>query len=275
MEIDRDAIIKEIQRVARKKKVNQLSRSEFFAESEISSWQVYQFFDGWREACELAGLKPNYQNIALTDDTLFEEMRRVFTSCGNICTRTRFGKLSKYSVATYKKRFGRWQDILLAFRHWLGHAGIDFPLIDKLPSVVTGTATRVQQPQEEALSGVPHWPTTGGTAYGPFLNFRGLQHAPLNEQGVVFLFGMVCFELGFVVEAVRTDYPDCEAKRRVDKRRDKWERVKIEFEFRSSHFKEQGHKPERCDVIICWEHDWPGCPLEVIELKSAIKSLKE
>jgi hypothetical protein len=34
----------------------------------------------------------------------------------------------------------------------------------------------------------------------------------VNEQGVVFLFGMVAKELGYMVEVVQTGYPDCEAK---------------------------------------------------------------
>lgn len=277
MQIDRDTIIKEIQRVAQEKGVKQLTRSEFSAESEISSWQIYQVFDGWREACELAGLEPYYQNIPIDDDVLFEEMRRVFLSYGSICTRTKFHKLSKYSVDTYKRRFGKWQEILFAFRQWLEHGEVEFPFINKLPSVSNGkvTKSKSRKPEEQTVSKVQHWQSIGGATYGRFLNFRGLQHAPLNEQGVVFLFGMVCFELGFVVEAVRTDYSDCEAKRRVDRKRDKWERVKIEFEFRSSRFKEQEHKPELCDVIVCWEHDWPECPLEVIELRSAIKALNE
>ncbi|MFQ6083483.1 MAG: hypothetical protein ACE5WD_09000 [Candidatus Aminicenantia bacterium] len=191
------------------------------------------------------------------------------------CTRTKFDKLCKYSVDTYKKRFGKWHEVLFAFRQWLERKEIEFRFIDKLPPVSSGKVTKGKMSKGQDIPEVQHWQSIGGTAYGPFLNFRGLQHAPLNEQGVVFLFGMVCFELGFVVEAVRTDYPDCEAKRRVDKKRDKWERVRIEFEFRSSHFKEHGHKPELCDVIVCWEHDWPECPLEVIELKSAIKTLNE
>jgi hypothetical protein len=102
-----------------------------------------------------------------------------------------------------------------------------------------------------------------------------LQHAPLNEQGIVFLFGMICSDLGFVVEAVRAEYPDCEAKRLTDKKRDCWEKVRVEFEYRSSSFKYHGHKQELCDVIVCWEHDWPDCPLEVIELKSQIKYLQD
>ena len=39
-------------------------------------------------------------------------------------------------------------------------------------------------------------------------------HAPLNEQGVVYLFALVARELGFTVEAIGTSFPDCEAKRR-------------------------------------------------------------
>ena len=25
-----------------------------------------------------------------------------------------------------------------------------------------------------------------------------------------------------------------------------------------------------CDLIVCWEHNWEECPLEVIELKTVI-----
>ncbi|MFQ6083484.1 MAG: homing endonuclease associated repeat-containing protein [Candidatus Aminicenantia bacterium] len=84
MQIDRDTIIKEIQRVAREKGVKQLTRSEFSAESGISSWHIYQVFDGWREACRFAGLEPYYQNIPIDDDDLFEEMRHIFISYGGM-----------------------------------------------------------------------------------------------------------------------------------------------------------------------------------------------
>jgi hypothetical protein len=49
--------------------------------------------------------------------------------------------------------------------------------------------------------------------------------------------------------------------------------VRIEFEYLSSHFKEHGHSTSICDVIVCWRHNWPDCPLEVIELETIIKSL--
>jgi hypothetical protein len=109
--------------------------------------------------------------------------------------------------------------------------------------------------------------------YGNPIDFRGLRHEPVNEQGVVFLFGMLARELGYAVEAVQTGYPDCEAKRQIDK--GKWQRVRIEFEFESRNFRTHGHQPEGCDLIVCWRHNWPECPthIEVLELRSVIKSL--
>ena len=43
----------------------------------------------------------------------------------------------------------------------------------------------------------------------------------------------------------------------------------IEFESFSSNFKKHGRSPERCNLIICWKHNWEECPnnIEVIELK--------
>jgi len=106
---------------------------------------------------------------------------------------------------------------------------------------------------------------------GELINFRGLIWAPVNEQGVVFLFGMIARELGMYVELLRPGYPDCSAKRYIGKGR--WEEVRIEFEYCSSHFK---HEPSECDMIVCWEHDWNECPksIEVIELKEEIKRLE-
>src|ERR1700693_4154956 len=68
------------------------------------------------------------------------------------------------------------------------------------------------------------------------INFRGLRHAPINEQGVVFLFGMVAKELGFVFESVHNPFPDCLANPLFDSRRRLWRAVRIEFEYKSRHF---------------------------------------
>lgn len=84
---------------------------------------------------------------------------------------------------------------------------------------------------------------------------------------------MVALELGFIVESVATGFPDCEAKRRVNKPKDLWERVNIEFEYQSRNFRDHGHDPKKCDLIVCWEDNWQDCPIEVLELCSILDKL--
>jgi hypothetical protein len=31
-----------------------------------------------------------------------------------------------------------------------------------------------------------------------------------------------------------------------------------------------GHRVEGCDMIVCWKHNWPECPLEVLELSKVM-----
>jgi hypothetical protein len=93
-----------------------------------------------------------------------------------------------------------------------------------------------------------------------------MTNAPVNELGVVVLFGMVAAGLGLQVESVQGRFPDCEAKRMVAP--GKWQHLRIEFEYESKNFHLHGHDPKKCDMIVCWRHNWKECPegIEVIEL---------
>jgi hypothetical protein len=92
--------------------------------------------------------------------------------------------------------------------------------------------------------------------------------APVNEQGVVYLFGALSERLGYLVLRVQTEFPDCEAMRVVEGKR--MQRVRIEFEYESRNFLRHMHEPSGCDLIVCWEHNWPESPLEVVELKGVV-----
>jgi hypothetical protein len=87
------------------------------------------------------------------------------------------------------------------------------------------------------------------------------------------LFGAMAARLGFTVESSRTGFPDCEAKRRIGP--SVWQTVRIEFEYESRNFREHGHPPDGCDIIVCWEHNWAECPkdLRVIALKEEVALL--
>jgi hypothetical protein len=93
-----------------------------------------------------------------------------------------------------------------------------------------------------------------------------MTNAPVNELGVMVLFGMVAAGLGLQVESVQGKFPDCVAKRQVAP--GKWQYLRIEFEYESKNFKLHGHDPKGCDMIVCWRHNWKECPaeIEVVEL---------
>ena len=73
-----------------------------------------------------------------------------------------------------------------------------------------------------------------------------------------------------IVEAIKTGFPDCVGKRLIDKNKNLWEPVFIEFEYKSKNLLAHGHDASKCDVIVCWIHDWADCPIEVIELKNIV-----
>ncbi|HEV7674835.1 MAG TPA: hypothetical protein VGQ12_09920 [Candidatus Angelobacter sp.] len=83
--------------------------------------------------------------------------------------------------------------------------------------------------------------------------------------------GTLAKELGFMVIRLQSEFPDCEAFREVEPER--WQRVRIEFEYDSRNFLAHGHKLDGCDLIVCWKHNWEGCPLEVVELKGYCQKL--
>lgn len=75
------------------------------------------------------------------------------------------------------------------------------------------------------------------------------------------------------VEEIKPGFPDCIGRRFTGRG---WERVAIEFEYNSRNFESHKHDPKGCDIIVCWEHDWPEAKdkgIEVIELREEIKVL--
>jgi hypothetical protein len=259
-----------------------LSRADFERETGISQYHIYRLFPegGWTELKVEAGIDSHPQHrTALSDSELLEEFHSVVIRLGHIPTWAIFHNQASVSADVVRRRFGGTKGTQERYRLWLEENHPNDPLPPEL-----------QRRDEIAGQGIPEvtngekapipvrsfsWERTEGSQLGPPLNFRGLQHAPINEQGVVFLFGMVSAELGFLVEAVQTGYPDCEAKRKINN--DRWQRVRIEFEYQSRNFRDHGHDPAGCDLIVCWEHNWSECPasLEVLELRSTIRDIDE
>ena len=120
----------------------------------------------------------------------------------------------------------------------------------------------------------PRRPLKGRPLLGAPIGLPALAYEPVNEMGVLVLFSMMAQQLGFVIESVQSWFPDCEAKIEVEPGR--WQHFRIEFEYESRAFKEHGHDPSQCDLIVCWRHNWKDCPpgLQVLELSKLVAGLR-
>ena len=190
---------------------------------------------------------------------------------GGVPSRNAYRLMGTHHPRTFEARFGSWPGVARAFKKFAKNR----PEWNDVVGLVCARKSKAKCSFETASEhgGAEYEPLAKRPIYGNPMDLRGLRHEPVNEQGVVLLFGMLAEELGYIVEAIQNGFPDCEAKRRISPHR--WQRVLIEFEFESRNFRDHGHPATGCDIIICWRHNWPDCPphLEVIELSSVIKSL--
>jgi hypothetical protein len=284
--------------LAAKLGTRRITLREFCAQTGNHRSTVGLLFDGWGALCREAGLIEPNEMARVPDDLVYTAMRDAFLSAGGITTLNAFLRHFPYSSTVIRRRGWSWPGALAAFRRWAEVNAPDFPYFDRLAALAakaSAPAGGEAAPRPDAaasadaaslaiehLLAVPDGELAPDPApavhpgsgrmraerlLGEALNVPGLAHAPINEQGVIYAFGLIATRLGYAVETVAASFPDCEAKRH---RRDgRWERVRIEFEYRSRGFREHGHDRRGCDVIVCWEHNWPECPLEVVELRQA------
>ncbi|MDA0664144.1 MAG: hypothetical protein O3B08_15085, partial [Proteobacteria bacterium] len=217
-------------------------------------------------------------------DRLVADLHAAIMECGGFERSALQQRRVPGSPGTYYRRFGDWAGILRALRDWVAVHAPDFPYGRELERRLANQERRKPRGGVAPLKSPtkPPWRSVGARVSGPPLAFRGMASAPVNEMGVVVLFGMVAADLGYAVDAIGTAFPDCTGRRLVAAAAggasvadDRWEPVRIEFEFRSRSFFYHGHDADQCDVIICWQHDWPDCPLEVLELSSAIAEMRD
>jgi len=279
----KQSILQEIRRVANEIAPESLTQRSFSRNANVSLSSVRRTFGAFSEAVKAAGLVPNEPGSGggrqrLEDDVLLKELGRVWSVLGNTPTEAAFEAHGEFSMMPYRKR---WGSLARALDEYVSRFGVPSPTPDlaERNHYMETLVAEAKPPPRPVVVPKTHKPSAVAgrerTLYGEPIDFRGLRFAPINEQGVVYLFGMVSRELGFLIESVRTDFPDCEGKRSTNKDATRWEHIKIEFEYRSKNFREHGHNPDDCDLIVCWIHDWKDCPLEVLELRGVLPSLSK
>ena len=229
----------------------------------------------YTRALEESGVPGAGYGFEVTMDDLFRDWAGIVRKMGRVPTMTEYEHRSKHSVRPLVGRFRRWKQIPRGLYKYAEQAKLDVEYGDVLNVIrehykgEPESAWIFEKRTQIASSGVV--PLPDRPIYGPPLSPIHLACGPTNEAGVLFLFGMMAGSMGFVVTRIQTEFPDGEALRQVGEER--WQLVRIEFEYESRNFLKHFHDAEKCDIIVCWTHNWPECPLEVIELKSKLPKL--
>ncbi len=268
----RESLIAAAREAAAAAETEHLSVSAFKRATGISDSIVYRQFESWAEFCAAAGLSEVGRPRQIPDEALFHAMLAAFLDAGGVTGKLGFVRRAGFGHNVVHRRFGGWAGALAAFADWQAANAPDFPHGAALARRIARTKAARGEAGRHAGPEGPAWRSTGVRACGAPLGWRALLHEPVNELGVVLAFGMMAEALGYAVEGVGAAFPDCLAKRRVAP--DRWEGVRIEFEFRSRNFRDHGHDPAKCDMIVCWDHDWPDCPVEVLALSGAVARLR-
>lgn len=281
----KEEVIEEIQSVAQALNTKVLSETQFLRHSDVTKTEWHNLWPTWCDACQAAGIDCDRTREKISDEDLLSDWGRAVRKLGKLPSIAEYRFEGRYGRGPFD-RFGYWRsgiverpDVPKAFRDHFADSDEWQDVLEIVEGYLStkrsATAPAPQPTRKTTKPGTQ--PKIGDRVqYGPLISFRALTHAPLNENGVILLFGMVAADLGFAVEAIQPDiFPDCIAKQRLPNGR--LEPVTIEFEFESKTFVDHNHDPEGCDIIVCWKHNWSRCPshIRVIELSDEIERLRQ
>jgi len=249
---------------------------EFQAKSGVKQAQLEKHFECWNDALAAANLPANVVKTNNAND-LLDDWGFVTRALGHYPQLTEYRFQGKFGGNTFRRRFNSWPGVGRAFYtrsvddpQWQDVIKIirDREACGTRPWLISPEFQIKRVPLPAAQSFAP-----SNITYGEPIDFEYFRNAPVNEAGVVFLFGCLAPHLGYIVEAIQTNFPDCEAKRKDPDNR--LRRVRIEFEFESKNFLLHKHDPAACDVIVCWRDNWEDCPLHVVDLSVELQKLKK
>jgi len=257
-----------MQRVAQSLGRSHLTSEEFDAQAKVSAYRIVRVFGTWAAALQAAGLASSPNLIReVPISTLADDFLGACIDLGRIPTINQLTRRSRHVTHTFAGKYGGYRAFKRAAIDHLFSNNARIP-----PAIKTLFETEISQspsevaPNPDSRQAQPH-------RQGRTLNFRAFAYAPTCEHDVVQMFGAVAQELGFEILANRSAFPDCQARRRRPGTRETFVECLIEYEFASSDYRRHGHPVSGCALVVCWNHDWADCPIEVLELSTEIRNL--
>jgi hypothetical protein len=254
------------------------SRKELQKAAKISIRTVRKLFGTYTQALHECGMERRGSGYQVSLEELFAEWAMLVRRLGKIPTITDWELRAQHSIRPLVNRFSGWPKVPGGMLEYARKNGVESEWKDVLDlasayvarrrgPTLTSAPTACTPSGQRTLPGLPGFKMPilpGLPIYGTPLMPAAMVTAPTNEAGVMFLFASMARELGYAALKVQTEFPDCIALRRVGHERSQL--VRIECEYESKNFLAHLHDVKGCDMIVCWRHNWPECPLEVLEL---------
>jgi hypothetical protein len=247
--------------------------AELMKHAGINRPEIRKHFGNYKQALEECNLEVPERGRKIELDRLFLDWVEVVRAFKKIPTVWEYERRSKYSARPLTRCAGSWNMVAERMKLYAEEHGLDGEFRDVMELIELQGGRRggaAVSSTEVAADVCSERQKDSRPTYGALIAAWGHVYGPTNEGGVISLFGAMAVSLGFLILKIQTEFPDCEALRVAGKDRNR--PVKIEFELESRNFLRHGHDPNGCDIVVCWEHNWPECPLEVIELKKAVSN---
>jgi hypothetical protein len=249
-------------------------QEEFRVTMQVKKHYMRKHFSTYTRLLSVCGLERHGSGVPLTQEAMFVDWATVVRSMGRIPTVNDYDQQGTYSNRPYMTRFRYWREVPAGMLAHMVKEGIGgewqdvMNIIAEHLHISSDEATKYKLPSGSIFKPriMPDRPI-----YGMPLLDGPLTFAPTNEAGVLAAFTVYARKLGFAIQRLQTQFPDCEAMREVGP--NQCQRVKIEFEYEARNFLEHQHPITGCDLIVCWINNWPDCPLEVIALSEVIGKL--
>ncbi len=219
-----------------------------------------------KHALKLAGVCSTGRGYNLSDADLLLDWARIARKLNKAPTVAEYETNGRFTNMPFNKRYQRWALVPEAFRKFCKREQMESRWQDVLAMVSAklqergrAAARPKREPRRKPLY-------KDRPVYGAPLLMPELAYEPVTEDMVIFLFGVLARQLGFMVYRIQPGFPDCQAAREMAP--GQWQPVDVEFEVESRNFLKHRHNKKGCDMIVCWKHNWPECPknIEVLEL---------
>lgn len=195
------------------------SRDEMKRECGVNRRTLAMQFGNYTKALRACGFEGQGSGFMRSMEELFKEWAVIVRETGEVPSIAEYQLRSQHSCGPLSKRFGSWQHVPAGLLQYAEEKGLGEQWADVLE--ITRKHKRRKVPGPKIPGPWKGWNSgpkilEGRPVYGaPFVQ-RAMSFAPVNEMGVVYLFGAMAEKLGFIVTWIGTQYPDVEAFREVE-----------------------------------------------------------